>query len=300
MHIRSLACALALLSLSAAPAAAAPPANDDRSDAAALELDVTVRGTVREATVQSSDPEDCSRVDASVWYRFTPEDGRDHIVEFDASGNLDASIAVYERVRSQLVLQDCETTDRDGQATLELGKLDPDSDYLIQVGRQTDSDSADFKLGVRLASLPARPPGTRLPTVGVRDSVDRVVNPSDAYNVNLVEGVTYRVALISRNCLGIAIFAPGTRNFDRDEPERSSGCGRYRLFTPDRTGRHFIVVAASRGRGAQRYRLRMAPAGADDTSPAASSATTCAFAATSTDAWIPSTSIASTSSVPRR
>jgi hypothetical protein len=149
---------------------------------------------------------------------------------------------------------------------MDLTKLDPAKEYLIQVGKQFDSDPGDFTIGVLVASAPASPPGKPLPTKGVKDTVDRLVNPSDAYHADLMAGVSYRVSEFNRGCVGLEIFGPGTRSFD-DVAERRLGCGGYRLFTPEKTGRYFFVATAGRGRGAQPYRLRVAAALTDDTTP---------------------------------
>jgi hypothetical protein len=250
-----------------APAArAAPPPNDARADAIRLTLGKTADGTVRDATVQDNEPE-CRNTDATVWYRFSPPKDGNLILQFDAGGDLDATVAVYRKTRSRLDLVGCRNSDDKGQATLELGKLDPDKEYFVQVAQQVGSDPGNFVLGVFVASPPASPPGQPLPNKVVKGTVDRLLNPSDAYNVRLDEGVTYRSSLSADGCLGLSLYRPKTRSFERDAPERTLRCGGYKLFTPDHSGRYFLVVTADRGRGEQAYRLRLAPARTDDTTP---------------------------------
>jgi hypothetical protein len=262
--------ALALLvafAATASTALAAPPPNDDRADAQQLALNQTVDGTVTDATRQNTEASSfCAPSDATVWYRFTPPKKGSVVLQFDAGGNLDATVSVFERTRSQLETVDCEDSDRNGQVTMDLSDLDPAKEYLIQVGKRFESDPGDFTLGVLVASPPASPPGKPLPSRGVKDTVDRLVNPSDAYNATLLAGVSYRISEFNRGCVGLEVFGPGTRSFD-DVAERRLGCGGYRLFTPEKTGRYFFVATAGRGRGAQPYHLRVARAKTDDTIP---------------------------------
>ncbi len=258
---------LGAFAATASPALAAPPPNDNRADAQKLALNQTVNGTVVDATVQTNEPTSfCSSSDATVWYRFTPPNSGSIVLQFDAGGNLDASVAVFRRARSQVENVDCQTSDRRGQATLELSDLDPESEYLIQVGRLVGSDPGNFSLGLLVASPPAEPPGKPLPSKGVKDSVDRLTNPSDAWRTDLTAGVSYRLSQFTQGCVTLSVYGPGTGSFDGGA-ERTLGCGGYGLFTPDRTGRYFFVATADRGRGAQPYRLRVARAQADDTVP---------------------------------
>jgi hypothetical protein len=266
--MRLILVSIAALLVLAAPgaAAAAPPPNDARSDAQRIGLNDTVDGTVKEATLDKNEVfSSCANTDATVWYRFTPPASGSVVLQFDAGGNLDASVDVYERTRSQLSPVGCDTSDKKGQLTLGLDDLDPEKEYLIQVGKLADSDPGDFTLGVLVARPPAAPPGKPLRR-SAKDTVDRLLNPSDAYHRNLVGGTTYRVDLRKEGCLGLEIYGPGTRDFDGDT-EKSLRCGGYRLFTPERSGRFYFVVTAGRRRGAQPYRVGVAPAGPDDTAP---------------------------------
>ncbi len=253
---------LAVLALSAPPALAAPPANDNRVDAAQIGLGDTVKGTVVEATTEPNEAfGSCQGSDATVWYRFTPPSSGNVVVTFDAGGNLDATINVYERERSELTPVDCDDTDRKGAATLALSDLDSSHEYLIQVGKQVESDPGDFKLSVLVPSPPAEAPGKALPARGARDSVDRLLNPSDIYNRRLTAGTPYRVSLTTDGCTGITVTDPDGRDLV------SRRCGGYALFTPDRTGRYLFTVDSGRRRGAQPYRLRAGRAREDDTTP---------------------------------
>jgi hypothetical protein len=261
-----LATAAVLLAL-AAPALAAAPANDARAAATAITPPGSVSGTVTEATLEDNElPSDCGDTDASVWYRFTPPKRGSVVVQLDAGGNLDASVDVYERSRSELTSVDCAASNSKGSATLGLDGLDPAHEYLVRVGKLRSSDPGDFKLQVLVPNPPATAPGRVLPRRGISDSVDRLINPSDAYNLRLREGVAYRVDLAKQGCLPLAIYAPGTSDFDA-APERTLRCGGYHLFTPDRNGRYVLLVQSGRRRGDEPYRLRVGRARADDTTP---------------------------------
>jgi hypothetical protein len=249
----------------ASTAAAAPPPNDKRANAQRIGLNDTVDGTVSEATLDDNEQFSCRDVDGTVWYRFTPPQSGSVVLQFDAGGNLDAAVDVFERTRSQLTSVACDTSNRKGQLTLGLDDLDPEKEYLVRVGKLRESDPGDFSLGVLVARPPAAPPGKPLRR-SAKDSVDRLLNPSDAYHRVLQGGVTYRLNLRKEGCLGLEVYAPGTSDFDGGAL-KTLRCGGYRLFTPERTGRYFFVVTAGRRRGAQPYRVGVAPAGVDDTAP---------------------------------
>jgi hypothetical protein len=254
-----------LLLLPAAPALAAPPDNDNRADATRITPPQTVSGTVRDATVEDNEFfSECEGGDASVWYRFTAPARGAAVVTLDAGGDLDATIDVFQRERSELTPVDCDNTDKKGSATLQLDDLE--GEYLIRVGKQFDSDPGSFDLGVLVPSPAAKPPGKPLAAGGVKDSVDPLVNPSDAYSVQMVAGVTYRLSLAANQCTSLSVFRPGTRSFDSG-PEKSLRCGGYRLYTPERSGRFPVLVDAGRTRGTQPYRLNIKAATSDDTTP---------------------------------
>jgi hypothetical protein len=100
----------------------------------------------------------------------------------------------------------------------------------------------------------------------VRNSVDRLLNQGDVYWKRMRAGRTMRLSLRADQCTWLTVYGPGTRSFS-EEPVRRLRCGGYGLFTASRTGRHFLVVEAGRSRGRQPYRLRVAPALRDDTTP---------------------------------
>src|SRR5688572_12257687 len=114
-----LAVAAALATL-AAPAAAlaAPPANDERTAARTLTLPAAVDGTTAESTLEPTEPFGCQPLQGSVWYELqAPSDDR-IVVRLSARGDLDATLDVFRRTRSQLDPVDCETGDEEGRAEL--------------------------------------------------------------------------------------------------------------------------------------------------------------------------------------
>src|SRR5215212_5390810 len=89
----------------AAPAAAAPPANDARAAAQPVgALPATLRGTTVDATLEEDEPfSSCSGgAKGSGWYSFTAAESRDMLVALDADGDMDATVEVFLRQRSQV------------------------------------------------------------------------------------------------------------------------------------------------------------------------------------------------------
>lgn len=253
----------------AAPAAwAAPPANDNRADATVLQPSQSVTGTLVEATLETTnDSSSCGTTDGSVWYRFSAPNRGAIVIELDAGGVMDATVDLFKQVRSKLNLVDCRSTDSQGLATLDDDGLDPGATYAIRVGNQTGSVADTFRLRVLIPTPPPEPPGRHLPATGVKNRVDRVLNPGDAYWRKLRAGRTMRLSLRTKLCTSLEVFAPGTRDFSATVPLKRLPCGGFAIFTPRTTGRHFFVVRAARDRDIHHYRLRVARARRDDTVP---------------------------------
>jgi hypothetical protein len=248
------------------PAWAAPPPNDNRADAAVVTPPLSVSGTLVDATLEPGEGSECGASDASVWYRFAAPKRGAVIIQLEAAGEMDSTIAVYKKVRSKYNFVTCEETDSKGNATIDTDGLDPGGDYVIRVGRESGSVAAAFTLRVLVPSPPPVPPGKPLPNRTVRGSVDRLLNPGDAYSISMFEGRTMRLSLRTETCTALEVYAPGTRDFDGGFVAELD-CGGFGLFTPTQTGRHYLVVRAGRSREKQTYRLRAAPARKDDTTP---------------------------------
>jgi hypothetical protein len=264
--------------LAAAPAAvaaqtpAAPP-NDNRANAANLgALPAQVAGSTVGATAEPNEPfSDCGQTGPSVWYYVNvgPTVPAGIAVTLTASGDLDAVVDVYTKVRSQISSLDCDATDKQGDAALSFTPQ-KNTTYLIRVSQLSDSVSGGFTLNAFVLPPPASPPGKALPAGGAGGALERVVNTSAAYAVRLTAGVPYRINLVNRStgCMGLAVFAPGTTSFNSDTPIARLPCAGYRLFTPTQSGLFSMLVEASGGaRGQQRYYLDVAPASALETAP---------------------------------
>ncbi|HVL97425.1 MAG TPA: hypothetical protein VM266_16330 [Solirubrobacteraceae bacterium] len=267
-----------LVALAATPAAAAadPPPNDDRANARVLtDLPADVAGTTVDATSEPDDPGSrCLPSRNSVYYQFRAgADGR-VVLRLQAEGDLDAVVDVFRRARSQLEGVVCAATDAEGAATTGFA-VKAGETYLIRVAQLSNSVSGTFRLQLDRALPAARPPGTPLPAGGRRDSVDGVLNPSDAWSVNLRGGEEYRINLSSPvdpegfRCVSLRVYGPDTKAFAGAKPVARRACGGYVLLTPrpEDAGRYTLRVVAVRGRGALPYSIEVAPAGDDDTAP---------------------------------
>jgi hypothetical protein len=253
-----------------AAAQAAPPPNDNRADAQVVSpLPATVDGTTVESTREADEPaSQCATEGGTVWYRVTPgRDGR-LIADLTANGDLDAVIDVYRVRRSQIVPQTCAVTDEDGKASIEASVAEGQT-YLVRVSRLANSVEDTFRLSLQLAQPNATPPGPSLPSSGANGTLDRVLNPSDAWSVVLRPGVTYRFNLYSGACTPLLLYRPGVRSFENSSPVRGNSCGGYLAFTPDADagGRYSLVAVAPRGRRPTDYHLEAGRAGSDDIAP---------------------------------
>lgn len=271
---RVVATLAAVLALPAAVALAAPPANDDRADATTINrLPAGISGSTEEATRESTDPfSSCIGGDAgSVWYRINSDEEQTIVLNLQADGDLDVVVDAYRVQRSRLTSVGCDSTDEKGHASVDFD-AEKDTSYLIRVAQLSSSVAGTFTLDAAVSEPPARPPGPALPRGGATDTLDRVLNPSDSWSRSLSTGVTYRMHLsnLTDDCMSVAVYPPGTRDFDDAEPVDVLPCDGYRLFTPGsgQAGRYsFQVRAARRGSGTQRYHFDVARAGPDDTSP---------------------------------
>jgi hypothetical protein len=279
--MRALLVLLALL-VPAAPAAAQAPANDSRTSPQELgNLPASTSATTGGATRDPQDPVAACGCDGpSLWYRYVASvDGRVALT-LEAGGDLDAVVSVFGQARSQLTAIDEDLTDAQGKAGLGFAVRQGRA-YLVRVAQQVRSAPGRFALTLSASPPAVRGPGRALPADGVTDVLDRVLRPAAAYDVRLREGTTYRFNVVPRgpatddeDDLGcraqVALFPPGTTDFDDAEPVWVLPCDGYRLFTPARggSGRWVLRALAPRGsRGAQRFHLQAAPADRTDTAP---------------------------------
>lgn len=227
-------------------------------------------GTTAGATRETTDPAACAQTTASVWYRLDGTRQGPLIVRFDAGGDLDATVIVVRRVRSEFSVVTCVNTDEKGNAQISFDTAE-DGNYLFMVGQRTTSQPGSFRLSLLVPDRPERAPGTDLPRGGVTSSVDPLLDHDDAWATTMRRGQTYRINLIAGEdeCVGLVLYRPGTRSFSEASPLRSRSCGGYFTFTPgpDGGGLYSLLVVARSGRGELQYHLEVARAGRDDTAP---------------------------------
>ena len=250
-------------------ALAAPPPNDARAAAQDLgALPASVRGTTVGATLEGTElPSGCAGPKNSVWYAFKADSGRAILIALDASGDLDATVDVYERERSQVSPVTCEDTNRRGAATLEIDAV-RGRDYLIRVGARANSADDRFSMRVVVPDQPASFPGRRLPGKGARAVVDRLANPDDAWAIKVQRGRTYRLNFVSSGgrCATAELY-DGAGSFG-DDALRRLRCDAHTVFVPSASGTYSVLVRAPRGsRDRLSYRVRAGLAQADDTAP---------------------------------
>jgi hypothetical protein len=252
-----------------AAAFAAPPPNDQRSAAQGIAVPASVGGTTTDSTLEPDEPVGCAPLRGSVYYQLRAPSRDRIVVRLAASGDLDATVEVFRRTRSQLEAVGCEVTDRRGNAGLEFRPV-RGGDYLIRVGQRANSAAGNFRLDVFAPQPPPRGPGAPLRARGADGRLDALQDTQDAWSYRMRAGTTYRLNLTARPCMSLQVYAPGTQDFERSSPVRSAGCDGYLLFTPEagEGGRYsFLVSAQPRRPGEQSYHLQAAPAGVDDTAP---------------------------------
>src|SRR5918999_3473063 len=138
--------ALAALALALPPSAAAdPPPNDQRAAAQAITLPSTVTGTTAESTLEPDEPFGCAPLAGSVFYELRAASTNAIVLRLAAAGDLDATLDVFRRVRSQLEPIDCQLTDRRGQAGLRFRPVSGGI-YLIRVAQRANSVPGRFRL----------------------------------------------------------------------------------------------------------------------------------------------------------
>ena len=93
-----------------------PPANDTRSQAKRSgKLPATVKGSTLGATSDDNDPDGCRLSWGTVWYSLSPGNAGRLIVKLQAQGDLDASMAVLRRVRSETLARGLQGDRRQGR-----------------------------------------------------------------------------------------------------------------------------------------------------------------------------------------
>lgn len=261
---------LAVLALPAT-AAAAPPANDLRSAPRELRPPAAVTGTTQDSTLDADEPAGCQALKGSVYYELTAAESDRLVVRLAAQGDLDATIEVFRRTRSQLTPVGCDSTDDDGRGELRFDAVEGGR-YVVRVGQRFNSVPGSFSLEAFVPAPPPSAPGPQLARGGAARTLDAGQDGADAWSTRLREGGRYRVNLAdgAEGCVRLQVFAPGTTDFDEATPVRTLRCGGYAVLNPGpgEGGRYsFLVTAAARTVGPQPYHLQVAALGPDDAAP---------------------------------
>jgi hypothetical protein len=256
-----------------AAASAAPPANDARTAPRVLTPPAAVTGTTVDATLEPDEPTGCEALKGSVYYELTAATSGDVVVRIAAQGDLDATLEVFRRTRSQLAPLGCDASASDGRAELRFTATKGDR-YLVRVGQRANSVPGTFALNAFVPVPPPTAPGPQLPRGGIARTLDEDQDAADAWSARLSEGGRYRINLAEGTgddaCLRLQVFAPGTKDLAEARPVRTLRCGGYAVLTPaaGEGGRYtFLVTAKPRTAGAQPYHLQLAALGPDDAAP---------------------------------
>jgi len=238
-----------------------PPANDNRGGAPLLKLPGTVRGSTLGATGDEADP-GCGLEGGTVWYRIASRREGRVLLRLSAQGELDAAVAVLERVRSRVQRVTCTQTDRRGRASVTFNAHRAAS-YLIVVGHVQGADPGAFRLDALLSETAERlTAGRRLGRAGTRATVHGLTDVNDVWRVSMQPGATYRIGFTSAPCAVVTLRARS--RLDRVLARLS--CAQYTTFTPGPDGsiEYVLEVEASPAPAIHRYRLALAAAGQDD------------------------------------
>ena len=268
------ATAVVALSPSAAADPPLPPPNDNRANATVIHPPAVVYGTTVGATSEQSDPSPyCGQVQSTVWYRIADAPAGRIVLRLQANGDLDGILAVYESRRSQLIQVSCAPTDRRGRAQFVFpGK--EGANYFILFGRLRNSVDGTFALRAATPGPTSKPPGTHLPSGGVRASLEPLDHPDKAWSTRMDAGTTYKINLAPERgqCIAYSLFPPGTSSFEGGGAVLRRECGGYVTYTPGpRKGGRYSIFVQTRGTraGRQGYHLQVATAGDDDIGPGA-------------------------------
>jgi hypothetical protein len=236
-----------------------PPTNDALKGAKPMrKLPASVKGSTVGATAGNDDPERCDFDTGTVWYSVLPRRAERVIVRLHAAGDLDASVGVVRRVRSQTRTVDCWQTNGKGDAVGVFG-VERRARYYLVVGQVDGSPPGDFTLSALPGQAPEKAPGKALPLSGARSTVNGLTDVNDVWWTAMRAGRTYRIGFRSKPCTRLDVSGPfghlGTLS-----------CNRYTTFTPgpDGGGRYVFEILAPPRLGVSAYSLRLAPAGADD------------------------------------
>ncbi|HEY6015878.1 MAG TPA: hypothetical protein VIU16_03745, partial [Gaiellaceae bacterium] len=237
-----------------------PPANDSSREATKVaKLPATVKGTTIGATTDDNDPEGCGLAGGTVWYSLKAGAAKRIVVRLHAAGDLDASLVVQSRIRSDTEDLGCGRTNRKGDLIV-AWDVEAGATYLLAIGQRQGSPPGDFTLQATAAQAREQAPGAELRSGSAHSSVNWLSDVNDVYWRSFTPGTTYRIAFSSSGgCANLALRGPLG-------PLSSISCNGYTTFTPgpDGGGRYVFEVTAPPNTGTIAYRLVTGTAGPDD------------------------------------
>jgi hypothetical protein len=239
-----------------------PPPNDARKSAQTIRtLPANISGSTLGATSEAADPESCSIAGGTVWYAVAPGKVGRFVVRLRTAGDLDAAMVVQRKIRSEYSAVACARTDQKGNAVAAVDVV-KGAQYFVVIGNREGSAPGEFNLQTLAAQAPERAPGSPLPRVGVRSTVNGLTDVNDMWWTTLQQGTPYRVAFASKGCAVLRVHS--LRNPDLSF--NTVRCNGYGTFTPgpDGGGRYTFEVVAPTSTATQPYRLQIAPALSDD------------------------------------
>jgi hypothetical protein len=235
-----------------------PPVNDAVGGASKLPVPGHVTGTTLGATSDDNDPDGCGLASNTVWFTVKPAAAARVVIRLHAGGNLDAAAVVVRKVRSGTQTIGCRPTDQSGNALL-VWDVEKGASYLLVVGQREGSPAGTFSLESLASQPPEQAPGRRLPTAGVKGTLNGLTNVNDIWWTTFAAGTTYRIAFVSHGCANVTVSSRG-------EEMGSFECNGYTTFTPKpaEAGRYVFEVTAPHLNGSLQYSLKVAVAARDD------------------------------------
>ena len=129
----------------------------------------------------------------TVWYSLSPGNAERLILTLHAQGDLDASMAVVRRVRSETDVVGCKATNNKGTAVLPL-QVTKGATYLVVVGQREESAPGDFSLQVLRGQPREVAPGKLLQAGESRGRPSTASRTSTTSTGRDKPGTTYRIA----------------------------------------------------------------------------------------------------------
>jgi hypothetical protein len=260
--MKTLIAALAALAL-AAPASAAPPANDNRAAAQLLpDFPALVHGTTAEATLERLDPQvsKCGRIEATVWYAITAAPDGTIVTSIQGSARLAPVVRIYRRNRSNIEEVDCGSATAGGKAVTSVATV-RGAGYLIVVGRRPGTADGEFDLSSALYAppendergeaaplnrLPARVRGTTLGAGSDRFGSCDVGGPGVWYRF---KGPSTGRAIVQLSAGRDAAVVAFRRSGSELYPQTCAGTDRHGNATlgfATKTGANYLLLVADR------------------------------------------------------